>query len=115
MENFVPNSIRQAGGLFALPNGIFILFPCNEYKDLKFINANPVALVTKNTSHFFNFQENKWPNEHCTDATYCTLHDGPGGVNFLDVDGSVTGYIGGWVISNNDFMTNSDCKFMDSW
>lgn len=105
LENFVGNNLRRAGGLFALENGKFILYPCNQYRELNFINANQVDL------------ENVWPNEYCTDTTqvYCLPHDGPNGVNWQDLDGSVTGMIGGWVISDNEFMTASDCTYVADW
>jgi hypothetical protein len=88
-----------------LSNGKFILYPCNQYNDFKFVNANHVAL------------ESVWPNEYCDDITqvYCLPHDGPKGVNWMDIDGSITGMVGGWIVSNNAFMTAPDCTYVDAW
>lgn len=55
LENFQSNNLRRAGGLFALSNGKFILYPNNEYKEFTFKNAIEVGLVRNlsNMSIFF--------------------------------------------------------------
>ncbi|KAL6059281.1 hyaluronoglucosaminidase [Balamuthia mandrillaris] len=90
-RNFVSNEKRAAGALSCLTHGPFMLETRNKYEKLRFENANPVAVPD-------------------------TLYDGPKGVNFFDVDGSVTGfYGGGWVVSNRTFLINDGCEHREEW
>ena len=37
------------------------------------------------------------------------------GVNWMDVDGSITGIVGAWIVSNNAFAVTNNCTFNSAW
>eukprot|EP00004_Rigifila_ramosa_P012202 TRINITY_DN262_c0_g1_i1.p1 TRINITY_DN262_c0_g1~~TRINITY_DN262_c0_g1_i1.p1 ORF type:complete len:1255 (+),score=271.83 TRINITY_DN262_c0_g1_i1:3-3767(+) len=98
-RNFVSNQYRSSGAFGALRNGQNMLYPENRMIDVTFTNANQVL--------FENF-----PNAITAQA----MRDGPKGLNFQDLDGSVTGWIGGWIVGDKfPIMVYDGCVFVSAW
>lgn len=88
--NFISNSQRPAGGLSYLRDNGNAIDIMNYAEGIHAINANPVYLAK--------------PTE-----------DGDRAAGFLDVDGSVTGHAGSYVVANNPILADSACSFASAW
>jgi hypothetical protein len=90
--NFVSNKLRPASGLSYLRSNSFPVDVRNFAQSLRFINANQVYLE----------------NPHAD-------RDGDKAAVFLDLDGSVTGKAGQYVVVNNPLLNVAGCSFKTEW
>eukprot|EP00163_Fabomonas_tropica_P002167 TRINITY_DN1162_c0_g1_i5.p1 TRINITY_DN1162_c0_g1~~TRINITY_DN1162_c0_g1_i5.p1 ORF type:complete len:1174 (-),score=271.46 TRINITY_DN1162_c0_g1_i5:72-3593(-) len=100
-ENFVTNSFRPAGCHALLRNGPNMLHAENRVRGMTYVNSNKVYLE-------------RWdPNPVTKDAKPL---DGPKAVNWIDLDGTTTGTVGAWVVSDNAIMTQGyGCTLKSEW
>eukprot|EP01135_Chromosphaera_perkinsii_P010646 Nk52_evm46s2192 gene=Nk52_evmTU46s2192 len=98
-KGFFSNSFRKAGAFSVLRNGAFVLQPRNQMKGIQFMDESNRFYIEE----FPTSYQNK------------IARDGPMNVNFMDVDGSVTGYRNGWVISNDTWMAYEGCELVKEW
>lgn len=88
--NFVSNSQRPAGGLSYRRDNDSPIDQLNYAQGIRAINANIVYLAKP-------------------------TQDGDRADAFLDVDGSVTGHAGMYVVANNPILADSGCSFQQAW
>lgn len=98
--NFVPanvtsTTIRQAAA---------IQFPCQPHPHNAFMRLEDIKFV--------NSVEFRIPN---ITTCYVNNFDNLGAVHVMDVDGSVTGWVGGWIVSNLDIHKYEGCVPMPQW
>jgi len=79
----------RAGAIGNLRNGPNMLLPANRMAKLVYKQSNEVWLE-------------RLPNEFSANEE----QDGPKALNLLDMDGTTTGIIGGWIVSNVSFMVS---------
>jgi cell surface hyaluronidase len=88
--NFQSNSQRPAGALSYHLHNSNPIDVLNFAQGIRFINANPVYLDQP-------------------------VEDGDRAAVFLDVDGSVTGQKGAYVVANNPILADGACTFKAAW
>ena len=98
--NFVPNDLRDAGALSYLLFTSFGMSTENQVKGLKFENAKPVS---------FPPMQRRWASDWGRSAAYKSAA-------FHDLDGSVTGIPGAYVVIDNGISADEDsCVMKPSW
>ena len=98
--NFVANELRDAGALSYLLFTSFGMSTENQVKGLKFDNAKPVS---------FPPMQRRWASDWGRSAAYKSAA-------FRDLDGSVTGTPGAYVVIDNGIAADEDtCDMKPSW
>lgn len=81
-----------------------ITFPCQPHPHNAFMKLDNLR--------FFNSTEFKIPN---STACFISVYDNLKSVNVMDVDGSTTGWTGGWIITNHSFHKSPGCVAKPEW
>jgi len=98
--NFTTDSVRRAGAIGVITDGIFILPPNDMVSMITLINSNAFAM----------------PDDAYNDPTYASyLFDGPNHVILHDTDGSLTGVYGNCVTSNRSILQDGGCVPVPAW
>jgi cell migration-inducing and hyaluronan-binding protein len=98
--NYVPNELRDAGALSYLLFTSFGMSTSNWVKGLTFENAQPVSYPPI---------QRRWASDYGRSAAYKSAA-------FQDLDGSVTGIPGAYVVIDNGIASDEDaCEIMASW
>jgi len=98
--NFVPNELRDAGALSYLLFTSFGMSTENQVKGMKFVAAKPVS---------FPSMQRRWASDWGRSAAYKSAA-------FHDLDGSVTGKPGAYVVIDNGIAADEDsCEMKPSW
>ncbi|HEX6999141.1 MAG TPA: G8 domain-containing protein [Gammaproteobacteria bacterium] len=98
--NFVPNELRDAGALSYLLFTSFGMSTENQVKRLKFVNAKPVS---------FPPMQRRWASDFGRSAAYKSAA-------FHDLDGSVSGKPGAYIVIDNGIAADEDtCEMKPSW
>ncbi len=98
--NYVPNELRDAGALSYLLFTSFGMSTENSVKGLKFENAQPVS---------FPPIQRRWASDYGRSAAYKSAA-------FKDLDGSVSGKPGAYIVIDNGIASDEDtCEIKASW
>jgi hypothetical protein len=98
--NYVPNDLRDAGALSYLLYTSFGMSTSNSVKGLKFVNAQPVS---------FPPMQRRWASDYGRSAAYKSAA-------FRDLDGSVSGTPGAYVVIDNGIASHEDtCEIKANW
>jgi hypothetical protein len=98
--NYVPNDLRDAGALSYLLYTSFGMSTSNSVKGLKFVNAQPVS---------FPPMQRRWASDYGRSAAYKSAA-------FRDLDGSVSGTPGAYIVIDNGIASHEDsCEIKASW
>ncbi len=98
--NFEPNELRDAGALSYLLFTSFGMSTYNWVKGLEFINAKPVS---------FPPIQRRWASDYGRSAAYKSAA-------FHDVDGSVSGTPGAYIVIDNGIAADEEtCEMKPSW
>jgi cell migration-inducing and hyaluronan-binding protein len=98
--NYVPNELRDAGGLSYLLFTSFGMSTSNYVEGLTFVNAQPVS---------FPPIEDRWSSDDGSNAAYLSAA-------FHDRDGSVGGIPGAYIVLDNGISADEDsCEIKPSW
>ncbi|WP_336980374.1 G8 domain-containing protein [Altererythrobacter fulvus] len=98
--NYVANDLRDAGALSYLLFTSFGMSTENSVKGLKFVNAKPVS---------FPPIQRRWASDYGRSAAYKSAA-------FRDLDGSVTGAPGAYIVIDNGIASDeSTCSVKSSW
>eukprot|EP01080_Neovahlkampfia_damariscottae_P008139 gene8139-12600_t len=95
--NFIED-VKPAGCIGNLDRGPFMHHSRNRYSEFKFINSNRVRILDVEP------------------GVQGKTGDGPLGVCFFDIDGSITGVNGGaWIVTNTSMLVNQNCTPKYEW
>jgi cell migration-inducing and hyaluronan-binding protein len=98
--NYAPNQLRDAGALSYLLFTSFGMSTENSVKGLKFVNAKPVS---------FPPIQRRWASDYGRSAAYRSAA-------FRDLDGSVTGTPGAYIVIDNGIASHEEaCKIRPTW
>lgn len=99
--NFTSNSVRRAGAVGAITNGIYVLPPNDMFSQITLQNSNVWAMP--DVAY----------NSPATQSYY--LFDGPTHIVMLDTDGTLTGAYGNAIASNNSIIQDGGCVPVLAW
>jgi len=98
--NYQPNDLRDAGALSYLLYTSFGMSTSNWVKGVKFVNAQPVS---------FPPMQRRWASDYGRSAAYKSAA-------FKDLDGSVTGKPGAYIVIDNGIASHEEtCEIKASW
>jgi len=98
--NYEPNELREAGAISYLLFTSFGMSTDNSVKGLKFVNAQPVS---------FPPVQRRWASDYGRSAAYRSAA-------FHDLDGSVSGVPGAYVVIDNGIASDEDaCEIKQAW
>jgi len=98
--NYVPNALRDAGALSYLLYTSFGMSTSNWVKGATFVNAQPVS---------FPPMQRRWASDYGRSAAYKSAA-------FRDLDGSVGGIPGAYIVLDNGIAAHEDaCEMRPSW
>jgi hypothetical protein len=98
--NYEPNDLRDAGALSYLLYTSFGMSTSNWVKGVKFVNAKPVS---------FPPMQRRWASDYGRSAAYKSAA-------FRDLDGSVSGIPGAYIVIDNGIASHEDtCEIKASW
>jgi cell migration-inducing and hyaluronan-binding protein len=98
--NYAPNELRDAGALSYLLFTSFGMSTSNSVEGLTFVDAQPVS---------FPPIQRRWASDYGRSAAYRSAA-------FHDLDGSVTGIPGAYVVIDNGIASHEDaCEIRPSW
>jgi cell migration-inducing and hyaluronan-binding protein len=98
--NYVPNELRDAGALSYLLYTSFGMSTRNSVKGLTFVDAQPVS---------FPPMQRRWASDWGRSAAYRSSA-------FRDLDGSVGGIPGAYIVINNGIASDEEtCQIKQSW
>ena len=98
--NYQPNELRDAGALSYLLYTSFGMSTSNWVKGAKFVNAQPVS---------FPAIQRRWASDYGRSAAYKSAA-------FQDLDGSVSGIPGAYIVIDNGIAASEDaCEIKASW
>jgi cell migration-inducing and hyaluronan-binding protein len=98
--NFVPNQLRDAGAISYLLFTSFGMSTSNSVEGLTFENAQPVS---------FPPIQRRWASDYGRSAAYQSAA-------FRDLDGSVSGIPGAYIVIDNGIASSEDaCEIKSSW
>jgi cell migration-inducing and hyaluronan-binding protein len=98
--NFVPNELRDAGAISYLLFTSFGMSTENSVKGVKFVSAKPVS---------FPPIDRRWASDYGRSAAYRSAA-------FRDLDGSVAGIPGAYIVIDNGIASNEKtCEIRQSW
>eukprot|EP00026_Physarum_polycephalum_P000947 Phypoly_transcript_00948.p1 GENE.Phypoly_transcript_00948~~Phypoly_transcript_00948.p1 ORF type:complete len:1187 (+),score=204.39 Phypoly_transcript_00948:86-3646(+) len=97
-QNFVTNSVRRAGAVGAITDGIYVLPPNDMFAQITLSNSNAFAMP-----------------DYAWGTTY-DQYDGPRHVVFIDTDGTLTGAYGNAITSNGSIINiDGGCTSVLAW
>jgi cell migration-inducing and hyaluronan-binding protein len=98
--NYVPNELRDAGALSYLLFTSFGMSTSNSVEGLKFVNAKPVS---------FPPVQRRWASDYGRSAAYRSAA-------FRDLDGSVGGVPGAYIVIDNGIASDERaCEIKSTW
>jgi cell migration-inducing and hyaluronan-binding protein len=98
--NYQPNQLRDAGALSYLMFTSFGMSTSNSVEGLEFVNAQPVS---------FPPIQRRWASDYGRSAAYRSAA-------FRDLDGSVGGIPGAYIVIDNGIASDEDaCEIKSSW
>jgi hypothetical protein len=98
--NYQPNALRDAGALSYLLYTSFGMSTSNSVKGVTFVNAKPVS---------FPAIQRRWASDYGRSAAYKSAA-------FRDLDGSVSGIPGAYIVIDNGIASHEDsCEIKASW
>jgi cell migration-inducing and hyaluronan-binding protein len=98
--NYVPNELRDAGALSYLLFTSFGMSTSNSVKGVTFVNAKPVS---------FPPIQRRWASDYGRSAAYKSAA-------FHDLDGSVSGIPGAYIVIDNGIAADEEsCEMKPSW